>query len=332
MGDIVLTSPVIRCLRSQLSDLELHVLTKEAFAGVYTVNPYIDKVFTIKDELGEVVPLLKAERYDRIIDLHRNLRSFGLWLRLRRPRSVFPKLNLRKWLLVRLHLDLMPEVHVVDRYFRAVRRLGVENDGLGLEFFIAPEDEMDLHELPSDYHEGFVAMVTGGKHATKILPAPKAAEVIRVLERPVLLLGGSEDYARAEEIIRLTDGRVFNGCGRYSLGQSASLLRMADAVITNDTGLMHIASAFRKRTVSVPLSARDRGPGVPCRGEGLEMPALQQDRLRPLPAGAFPLYGGSGYRHYRRSGPLTIDFANCFSTIEGLMSLWLGLNALGQRR
>ncbi len=251
MGDIVLTSPVIRCLRSQLSDLELHVLTKEAFAGVYTVNPYIDKVFTIKDELGEVVPLLKAERYDRIIDLHRNLRSFGLWLRLRRPRSVFPKLNLRKWLLVRLHLDLMPEVHVVDRYFRAVRRLGVENDGLGLEFFIAPEDEMDLHELPSDYHEGFVAMVTGGKHATKILPAPKAAEVIRVLERPVLLLGGSEDYARAEEIIRLTDGRVFNGCGRYSLGQSASLLRMADAVITNDTGLMHIASAFRKRTVSV---------------------------------------------------------------------------------
>lgn len=251
MGDIILTSPVVRCLKSQLPGLELHVLTKEGFRTLYELNPYVDKVFTIRENLGEVLPGLKAERYDRIIDLHRNLRTFLLWLKLGRKRSVFPKLNFRKWMLVRLHLNLMPRVHIVDRYFRAVRSLGVVNDHRGLDFFISPEDEMDINDLPSEYHEGYYAVVTGGRHSTKILPANKVAEVILALGRPVVLLGGPEDRERAEEVIKLTGESAFNGCGKYNLGQSASLLRQSLAVITNDTGLMHIAAALHKRIVSV---------------------------------------------------------------------------------
>lgn len=251
MGDIVLTSPVLRCLKAQLPGVELHVLTKAGFGELYTLNPNVDKVFTIQKDLGEVLPALKAERYDRIIDLHRSLRSFVLWLKLRRRRSVFPKLNVRKWILVRLHLNLMPELHIVDRYFRAVQALGVRNDGEGLDFFISPEDEMDIHDLPSAYHEGFIALVTGGRHATKIMPVHKAVEVIKAIPRPVILLGGPEDRERGEEVLRAAGREVYNGCGRFNLGQSASLLRQAESVITNDTGLMHIAAAFRKRIVSL---------------------------------------------------------------------------------
>lgn len=251
IGDIVLTSPVVRCLKAQLPGMELHVLTKLRFRELYALNPSVDKVYTIEASVDEVIPELRKEHYDHIVDLQRNLRSIGLWRKLRRPRTTFPKLNIRKWLLVNFHLDLMPDVHIVDRYFRAVRSLGVVNDGKGLDFFIDPTDEMDINDLPSEYHEGYIAMVIGGKHYTKILPAHKAAEVIRSLDRPVILLGGAEDHDRGEEIIRLAGPVVLNTCGKYSLGQSASLLYQARSVITNDTGLMHIAAAFRKRIVSV---------------------------------------------------------------------------------
>ena len=94
-------------------------------------------------------------------------------------------------------------------------------------------------------------MVIGGKHNTKIFPIEKVIEVCKQLNKPVYLLGGKQDFLRGEAIWAACGDRVYNACGQYSLNQSASLVRQAEAVLSNDTGLMHIAAAFRKKIVSV---------------------------------------------------------------------------------
>ena len=251
IGDIVLTTPVIRCIKRQLPDVELHVLTKSAYRSIYTANPNINKVYELQGNMKELIGQLRMERYDFVVDLHKNWRSMRVRMALRRPLASFPKLDFRKFLYTKLKIGSLPQVHIVDRYFKAVEKLGVHNDGQGLDFFFNEGDELHYEDLPEVFRDGFVAVVIGGQHATKILPENKVVEVCKALDYPVVLVGGPEDAACGERIKEKVGSYVGNSCGSLTVGQSASLLKLADAVLTNDTGMMHIAAALRKPIVSV---------------------------------------------------------------------------------
>jgi ADP-heptose:LPS heptosyltransferase len=251
IGDIVLTSPVVRCLKQQLPDAEVHYLTKKRFTSLVTANPYIDKVWEYDDDFRKLLPELKKQQFTFVADLHRNIRSAWVVMNLMRPAGTYPKLNVRKWLLTKLRLNLLPGVHIVDRYFRSVKKLGVTNDGKGLDHFIPTDEEVSTEILPLSYHHGYYAFVVGARHNTKIFPAERVARVCAKLPKPVVLLGGPEDAERAERIALLAGGRVYNTCGQLTINQSASLVRQAEKVITNDTGLMHMAAAFKKHVISI---------------------------------------------------------------------------------
>jgi ADP-heptose:LPS heptosyltransferase len=251
IGDIVLTTPVIRCLKKQFPDAEIHYLTKKTNLSLLQDNPCITRTWLYDHDFKELMPLLKAEHFDFIADLHKNLRSFYVRLNLRRRSASFRKLNLEKWMIVNLGIDRLPKVHIVDRYFGAVKSLGVVNDGKGLDYFIPAGEEISLLSLPESFRNGFIAFVIGGKHATKIFPEEKVLEVCRMLTLPVVLMGGKEDAERGERIGKLAGPRVFNACGKFPVSGSASLIRQSAKVITNDTGLMHIAAAFGKPILSV---------------------------------------------------------------------------------
>ncbi len=126
IGDIVLTTPVIRCLKAQVPGAEVHYLTKKQFLPVLEANPYIDKIFTINDKVSEVLPELMEEDYNHIIDLHKNIRSKQVISSLKKPSTAFNKINIAKWLIVNLKIDRLPNVHIVDRYFETVQSLGVK--------------------------------------------------------------------------------------------------------------------------------------------------------------------------------------------------------------
>jgi len=251
IGDIVLTTPVIRCLKKQIPGIEIHYLIKKQYHEIISTNPYISKFWLFDDNFHELIPKLKSENFDFIIDLHKNFRSAYVRLQLKRPASSFPKLNLRKWLIVNLKINILPNVHLVDRYFKALKPLSISNDEKGLDYFIPGEEEIDLSSLPVVFRSGYIAFVIGGKHSTKILPDDKVATLCKNLGYPVILLGGKEDRERGNNIISQTDDKVFNACGIFSISQSASLVRQADKIITNDTGFMHIAAAFKKPVLSI---------------------------------------------------------------------------------
>lgn len=258
IGDIVLTTPVIRCLKQQ-TDLEVHFLTKRSFAGVLKGNPYIDHLWTIEKEVKELSGTLLKEGFRYVIDLHGNLRTRELKMRLTlnaalhlrpRPKSItFPKLNCQKFLLTRFGINRMPPVHIVDRYLKTVRALGVKNDGQGLDYFIEQADSVKLSAegLPTHY----VAFVIGAAHATKRLTEPQMIDFCKALKQPIILLGGPAEKETGGQIAAAAGDQVYNACGQYSLAGSASLVRQATLVVTHDTGLMHVAAAFRKAIISV---------------------------------------------------------------------------------
>lgn len=244
----MLTTPVARCIKLQLG-AEVHFLTKSAFSGILTPNPHIDKVYSFeKDISGELVGQLKAERYDVVVDLHNNLRSMRLKWALRRPSRSFNKLNWEKWLLVNLKINRMPDLHIVQRYLDAAGHLGVKYDGAGLDYFIPEETNLDGVPLPD---HSFVAFVIGATHATKRLPEEKIVEICRLIQQPVVLLGGKVEAEVGARVAQAAGRHVVNLCGVLSLHQSALALQRSFKVIAHDTGLMHIAAALRKPLVTV---------------------------------------------------------------------------------
>lgn len=252
IGDIVLTTPVIRCLKQQLPDAEVHFCTKKAFRSIIDHNPFIDKHHFLNESVWDLIRQLRAERYDYIIDLHNNIRSNLIKSALNVPSFTVHKLNLRKWLYVHWKINTLPNQHIVDRYMATVRRLGVTNDELGLDYFIADHERVALTSLPYTHQHGYIAYAIGGQHATKKLPLRRMIELCQKIAYPIVLLGGSEDFDNGEAITRaLSHQPILNTCGHLTLNQSASLLEQAQSIFSHDTGLMHIAAAFKKEIYSI---------------------------------------------------------------------------------
>ena len=250
IGDIVLTTPVLRCIKKQVPEVELHYCTKKAYYNCIEHNPYLDKIFVLENDLDALVKNLKEEQYDLVIDLHRNLRTRIIKWKLGVKSHAYDKLNLKKWLLVNLKINSLPPVHIVDRYLKTVAALGVKDDGLGLDFPIPKTETVSIDHLPLAFHLGYVVFAVGAQHYTKRMTAAKIIEFAKQINQPIILIGGKEDNAVGQQIrdvLYNLDLPVINTCGQYSLLQSASLLIRARFVVTNDTGLMHIAAALKKK-------------------------------------------------------------------------------------
>ena len=233
-----------------MEDVEIHYLTKKTFAGLLINNPYISKVHCLEANLNDTIDILQKENFDCIIDLHKNIRTFRVKMKLKVPSFTFNKLNVEKWLLVKLKINVLPKVHIVDRYFKAVKSLGVVNDNKGLDYFIDEKDK--VNSLPETFQKGYIAIVTGGKHNTKQIPENILIKICNNINTPIILLGGKEDFDKTELVrTKSTNKDIMNACGSYNINQSASIIEQAAKVITGDTGLMHIAAAFKKEIISL---------------------------------------------------------------------------------
>lgn len=257
IGDIVLTTPIIRCVKTQFPNAEIHFLTKEKYAGIVESNPYISTVFTIKDDIQPIMLALVKQNYLYVIDLHRNLRSMYVKAILRQTFNsqvqtfTYSKLNFKKWLFTTFKINMLPDKSIVERYFEAIKKIGVKNDGQGLDYFIPTSDEVSKEDLPFSHVLGFIACSIGGAHFTKKMPVEKWKELCGKIDFPIVLLGGKEDAENAELIRQIDDVKIYNACGKFTLNESAHIIKKSRFVITHDTGLMHIAAAFKKNIVSI---------------------------------------------------------------------------------
>ncbi|MGZ4033711.1 MAG: glycosyltransferase family 9 protein, partial [Bacteroidia bacterium] len=185
IGDIVLTTPVIRCIKEQKPEIEIHYVTKKSFKGILENNPYITKIHSIEKDVKEITDELKKEKFDFVVDLHHNIRSMQTKKIIGKPSASFKKLNFKKWVLVNFKIDKMPAIHIVDRYMETVKKLGIKNDGKGLDYFIPAADEVQMSSLPLSHQKGYIGFVIGAKFYTKQLPIEKIISICKKINKPI---------------------------------------------------------------------------------------------------------------------------------------------------
>ena len=169
IGDIVLASPVLRCLKKQVLTAEVHFLTKSSFKAVTISNPYVDKFFYYDNDIDAVINLLKQEHYDYIIDLHNNFRSNKVKRSLGVKSYTINKLNFEKLLLTKFSIDIMPRRHITKRSLDTVAHFGIKDDDAGLDYFIPDEDMVNEADIPASHHAGYIAIVIGASYHTNRL-------------------------------------------------------------------------------------------------------------------------------------------------------------------
>ncbi|MCO5261053.1 MAG: glycosyltransferase family 9 protein [Crocinitomicaceae bacterium] len=254
IGDIVLTTPVVRAIHEQLSGAEIHYITKKKFATLLENNPHLSKVITIEKSVTEVLDQLKTEQYDVVIDLHKNIRTLRLKQALGVKSYSFDKLNFQKWMLVNFKVDKLPQIHIVDRYLDAVKELGVVNDQQPCELFFDDSTTVNTEKELGFEKKSYVSVAVGAQFATKVMPVEVLLAVLNKVKHPIVLLGGPTDEERGkllEEGLKNHPHKMVNAINRYSLAQSASIVAQSKVILTHDTGLMHIATCYAVPIVSV---------------------------------------------------------------------------------
>ncbi len=280
IGDIVLTTPVLRALRRRFPRARIDYLVKARYAQLLSENPHLDRVLCFPDtaglpELWDTLRRLRRERYDLLVDLHKNWRTAML----RMGTGAAERLAYRKYALRRAFYVLSKKPSfglpgAVDRYFEAVVGLGVEDDGRGLELHVGSSTqrltEAKLHRLGWSGTRA-IALVPGAGYFTKRWPAERYAQLAdRLATRfgcQIFVLGDQEDRLPAALIAGRLDGdAVVDLSSHLSLAESAAALRCCDLVVANDTGLMHMAAALGKKLVAI-FGSTTEGLGFFPRGE-----------------------------------------------------------------
>ena len=270
IGDIVLSTPLLRVLRARFPDGQIDYVTRAEYAELVKSNQNLNHTYEFDasegfDGLRILKKRIKEERYDLIVDIHDSLRS--KYLRsLHGPQvTIVNKRVLQRAMLVNFKKNIYKEViPVVDRYIEAVRDLGITNDGRGLELHI-PDDTLfrvsgKVASLKLNQFEKVIGLCPGARHFTKRWPPERFARVgaacAQKADSKILLFGGKEDETICNQIcwdINNQSGpeRATSVCGQLGLLETAAAMEYCDIVITNDTGLMHIAAAMHRKIIAI---------------------------------------------------------------------------------
>ncbi len=242
IGDILLCTPVIRCVRNQCQ-ANITFLTGEKFKNLLSGSPYIDRIVTDAEGIMATRRWIQAQNFDLIIDLHKNRTSTLLTLGLSTTVIRYDKLNVKKWWYVLTKQKVLPDKHLVDRYFDALKKVNVSNDGLGLDFPLNPEAA--VNDLPPRYN----VIVLGAAHKTKRIPESIVSQWVQRSSFPVVLIGGADVTREGKSLCEIYSEKVINFTGQLTIDESAYVLSCAEKILTGDTGMMHLSAALKKSVI-----------------------------------------------------------------------------------
>jgi len=248
LGDILLTTPLIRSLKKVHPTIEIHFLLREEYQDVLLHNPHISKLITIKpeDSYSKTKDILSKYKYDFVIDLQNNLRSRVLTHGLHCRKVKFKKLSWQKFLLVKFKVNMLSNALLIPKRYASVIE-GLELDDEGLELYTQEKQSESLIGATN-----LIGFCPGSRHFTKMWPKEYFIELGKILIDNgfnIVLFGGKDDQNLCGEI-KSNLSKCFNLSNDNLILQTAADMKLCKAIICNDSGLMHTASA-----VGIPLVA-----------------------------------------------------------------------------
>lgn len=252
IGDIVLTTPVFSALKNVFPKAEIHFLTKKTFISITENNPNIDKIIAYEGNISTCAKELNSEHYDLVIDLHSNLKTLVLyWLMKPDIRWLtYSKNTLKKWAWVLLGKK-SPIQHVTQQYMNTLSPFGIDQKASLMELYLRQDEIQFGKKVPFTHLAGYAVFAIGATHFTKKMPIQKWEELCRNIQLPVIIIGGENEKIEGEKLALIDEFKILNRCGELSIRESMSIIFNAKYVVTHDTGMMHIAAAFNKKTYSI---------------------------------------------------------------------------------
>jgi heptosyltransferase-2 len=265
IGDVILTTPLIRCLQAEYPECRIDFLVKKEFSVVLSQNPYISNIITFdknagKSELKRVRNLVRQNAYTHVLDIQKNIRSVYISSGSGARVTGFSKKLLARDLLIRFGINVYREIKPVYlRYFESASELGVEYDGKGTEVFPPDSEAKMVSDLleHNKYLSGtpILAVAPGAQWENKRWPvsgfAAAADTFCAHTGAKTILIGGPGDTEICNSVQSLMKTPSLNLAGKLSLMGSAALLGRSAMVFTNDTGMLHMAQAMKTPVVAV---------------------------------------------------------------------------------
>jgi len=280
IGDILLSSPFVRQIRTAYPEAQIDFIVKEQFYDLVKYNPHLNEIYQVHPKLGRIgLKKLKSSlaknNYNYIFDLHNNYRTRFLTAFLKADfKNRIRKDKFKRALLVYLRINNYKEVTTIpERYLRVSANQKVEDDGLGLEIFWNEQHESAVTKLAAEKHLGnvYTALAPSASYYTKSWPAESYQELIKKIclhsSNKIVLLGGLQDKEYLDKLV-LSD-QVINLAGLTSILESAVIISRAQAVVSNDSGLMHLAAAVQTPVLAIFGSTVKELGFFPYRAEGI---------------------------------------------------------------
>ncbi|HKZ38081.1 MAG TPA: glycosyltransferase family 9 protein [Chryseolinea sp.] len=263
LADVVFATPIIRALKVQLEDVELHAFVELSAGFVLDDNPYVDNIHYVNPSLWKNYKRLKGEKFDLIVNLKQGWQARFLTSLLRVKTYSLKSLWWQEWLMVNFKIDQLPNDHLVNRMMKAVEPLDIKTDELGLDYFIPEKDKVLLGWLPKGFQQGYVVFCINAPYSTRKLTLDRMIELCDKINKPIILLGFNDDAQNGEVIsdffskavsLHYEEGLlqlnkrtiVYNACAKFNFNQMASVIKQARVVFTFDNEFIPIASAFKK--------------------------------------------------------------------------------------
>jgi lipopolysaccharide heptosyltransferase II len=266
IGDIILTTPLLRSLRTAYPEAHICFLIKKQFEELLMTSPYIDELITYDKKDGfpgfyKTMLHLREKRFDLYIDIHKNWRSYFLrWCIRAKKITTYSKQIMNRTLLIWFRINLYKQIKpVYQRYFEAVTDLGITYDGQGTEIYLPESANRKIQTLLSDAGFAFthplVVICPGAAHYNKRWKSEGFIETARYLIKEksafIVIHGGKDDYNLCKDIAMTIGKNAVNMAGLLSLSESAALLKLSSLVIANDTGMLHMAQSQKRSVVGI---------------------------------------------------------------------------------
>ena len=263
IGDVLLTTPLVRALRRRHPGARLVFVTKRAMAPLVADNPHLSDVVTLEpsESVRHLAARLEALGPSHGLDLHGSLRSRALRLLVSCRWAGYRKRKLARALLIATKLDAYgARAPVAERYFEAARALDTRPDGGPPEFCLSQGARDRVAEWLAQRalaDAPLIALAPGAAHATKRWPLAHwiaLADRLRAAGYRPVVLGGSEDRGLAQQLAEgggTRGGPIESAAGEFSLQETGALLGRARALVSGDTGVMHMATGVGTPVVAL---------------------------------------------------------------------------------
>ena len=260
IGDIVLTTPLLRMFKSAFPECDVDFLVKAKYSEILKNNPYINRLLTLTSHnLWQLIKEIRRKKYDNIIDLQMDFRSLLISIFSGHfHRKVFNTRRFKRFLLITFRKNYYKEIKPVPlRFFESVEDLGIKDDGKGADFyFSSSEKKLVTDRLKSDNinnTNSLIILAPGAGRNTKRWPVEKYSEVAKSLIDTgynVVTIGDKMDNDICSQIAKVSE-KIKNYAGEFTLQQVGALLSMAKLLVTNDTGVMHIGTAVCQNVIAI---------------------------------------------------------------------------------